>query len=245
MDELIEAALDYARQLEGKSVIASTDDLLRAFSGPPKPKPVLIIPKPIKVETPPPPPSPAPKKEPPKVEKKRVELQLPSVPTDKPKSGIGQFFAEIFPGMRLHEAPPADLGAKRVKEAWKEQFSTPDVAILCNNKRVMGFLKNVAKAIDLSFFPCRVIEVDHLERENKWDLFLDSPNLKWVIAPDSTLWSCKKLMPLFKEYPKQNTRFLGKIPLLLLPDINLYFKDPFLKRSLWNLLCQTLSPPSS
>lgn len=251
MEETIDAVIAHLRSLPGNSVIASSDELLQKFVGmqipKPEPKPVpKPQPKPIPVAAPPPKPKVEPQPKPaPAPPKKQVELQLPTLPEPQTKSAIGQFFSALFPHMKLHDEPPSDTSAKRVKEAWKEQLGTPDIAILSSDPRAESFLKNVARAIDCTFAPCRVITVHHLERENKWDLFLETPHLKWVICPDSALWSSKNLLPFFKEYPKQNTRFLSKVPLLLLPDVTLYLKNPELKRSLWTLLCQTLSQKSS
>ena len=100
-------------------------------------------------------------------------------------------------------------------------------------------MQNIAKAIDLCFGTCRLIEI---EDGKKWDLFLQSPQLKLIIAPDHLIFETKELLPFYRENPQEKSRHLGEIPLLLLPDLSLYFKDPYLKRSLWNVICQNLQP---
>ena len=82
--------------------------------------------------------------------------------------------------------------------------------------------------------------------KKKWDLFLESDNLKLIITTDTFIFGNKVLLPFYREVPQQKKRMLGKTPLLLLPDFGLYYKNPHLKRSLWNMLCNTInSLPSS
>lgn len=155
---------------------------------------------------------------------------------------IQKTLAKIAPTLKLVDHIPQDTEAKKIKNAWKEQANIPDVVILATKSPVLPFLHHVAKAIELHFFSSRVLEVDEFEKQNKWEALLGTPNLKMIISPDGVLWSCKALLRYYHEFPNKQERFLGKIPLLLLPDPSLYLKDPALKRSLWNLLCQMLRP---
>jgi hypothetical protein len=149
------------------------------------------------------------------------------------------------PSLTLFSSPPSDEKAKKIKNAWKEQSKIPDIPILATKGPSLPFLTHVAKAIELHFFPSKVIDVTTLEQNNSWDVFLNTTNLKMIIAPDSVVWSCKNLMRYYHEFPNKKERYLGKIPLILLPDPSLYTKDPSLKRPLWNLLCQVLKPLQS
>ena len=178
----------------------------------------------------------------------KTKARLP-IPLEKPKpsSSPGEdkwraLFKTALKEIYLHENIPNDSKAKRLKEAWREKHNTPEVPILFQGSYYKPFLQSLAKAIETEFLPCRLVEIDHLEKEKKWDLFLDSPKLKLIIAPDQLIFAAKELLPFYKEHPQQGTRFLGEIPLLLIPDLSLYFKDPYLKRSLWNVICQALKP---
>ena len=190
----------------------------------------------------------APEAPPPKVEKKpepkketTLELHPPMRLTQTESHRMKAVLNSIAPELFLHEAPLPDDKAKRIKNAWNEKSLVPEIPILFQGTHYRSFLENLAKAISLTFAPSRVIEMTSFEKEKKWDIFLESPKLKFILCPDHLIFSSKELLPFYKENPGQKTRFLGNIPLLLLPDLSLYFKDPYLKRSLWNVLCQTLS----
>lgn len=160
-----------------------------------------------------------------------------------PMEDLRSIISKIAPSLPLSHTIPDDTQAKQIKNRWKEQSNVPDIVILAVQGPSLSFLQQVAKAIELHFCSSRVIEVKPLEQQNSWEAFLNTPNLKMIITPDGVLWSCKHLMRYYHEFPNKKERFLGKIPLLLLPDPSLYLKDPTLKRSLWNLLCQMLTPP--
>lgn len=183
-----------------------------------------------------PPPTPQKKPEPKKESRKELELHPPTRPTQESLSPIRGLLKTLAPDLYLHDTPPSDEKAKRIKFAWKEKAETPEIPIFFQGNAYRPFLENLAKAISLTFAPCRLIEL----QAKKWDLFLESPQLKLILCPDHLLFSSKDLLPFYRENPGQKTRFLGNIPLLLLPDLSLYFKDPYLKRSLWNVICQTL-----
>ncbi|WP_420422341.1 hypothetical protein [Simkania sp.] len=201
------------------------------------PTPVMPPPKPKVAEAPPPPVAP-------KVEKKKekvLDLHPPAKPAPTQSNRMGTLLKSITPELFLHDTPLPDEKAKRVKNAWNEKSLVPEIPILFQGTHYRFFLENLAKAISLTFAPSRVIEMTSFEQEKKWDLFLESPKLKFILCPDHLIFSSKELLPFYKENPGQKTRFLGNIPLLLLPDLALYYKDPYLKRSLWNVLCQTLN----
>ena len=171
-----------------------------------------------------------------------ISLEKPKLPSLPGEDKWRTLFSTALKEIYLHENIPSDEKAKRLKGAWKEKHNTPEVPILFQGSDYKALLQSLAKAIETEFFPCRLVEIDHLEKEKKWDLFLDSSKLKLIIAPDQLIFAAKELLPFYKEHPQQGVRFLGKIPLLLIPDLSLYFKDPYLKRSLWNVICQALKP---
>ena len=226
-----------------KELIPAKDETAPKVALPPSPKPKPKVPtlpsKPKPVMAPPPPPEPVKK-----VEKKGLfELELPNSPIPEPTDGVRKILKEIAPELYLHDKPLSDYKAKRIKEAWKEKRGTPAIPILFHGMQYRKFVERIAKAIDTVYGSCRIVEIT---AGKKWDLFLESENLKLIIAPDLFIFGNKELLPFYQETPQQKARKLGNIPLLLLPDLSLYFKDPYLKRSLWSVLCNTIdSLPSS
>ncbi|WP_194847085.1 hypothetical protein [Candidatus Neptunochlamydia vexilliferae] len=199
---------------------------------------------PPKVELPPPPkevvappPTPEVKQPPPPPKKKAFELKPQPKPSSESLSGTLKILKEVAPDLYVHDTVPPDHKAKRVKEAWKEKQETPTFPILFQGAPYRSFVTNIAKAIDLTYGTCRIVEV---EPQKKWDLFLESENLKLILAPDALIFGNKELLSFYQETPQQKVRTLGKVPLLLLPDLSLYYKDPYLKRALWNVICNTI-----
>lgn len=212
-------------------------------TAPTKPKPKIesrpLPPKPV-IETPLPPVPDQEKEEPGKT---FIELEIPKSSPPQPNEETRKILKEIAPDLYYHESIPSDYKAKRIKEAWKEKRSTPAIPILFQGMQFRSFVQRIAKAIDTVYGSCRLVEITP---QKKWDLFLESENLKLIIAPDTLIFGNKELLPFYQETPQQKKRTLGTIPLLLLPDLSLYYKDPYLKRSLWNVICNTInSLPSS
>lgn len=198
----------------------------------PKPEPLPVVR---------PQPTPAP---PPQVKKeKTLALETPIKAHDS-LDDMRRLMQRVSPEMIVHHKVPSDQKAKRIKNSWKEKESIPDIPILTYGTKHLSFLKNIAKAIEIHFAPSHIIDITSYEKEQRWDFFLGSQNLRLIIAPDTLLWGAKNLMTYYRENPEQKTRKLGDCPLLILPDLGLYFKDPFLKASLWNVLKQTLSRSS-
>jgi len=166
------------------------------------------------------------------------ELELPPAPLANVNHAVRKILKEIDPELYLHESIPSDHKAKKIKEAWKEKRDTPVIPILFQGQKYRSFVAKIAKAIDILYGPCRIVEI---EPTKKWDLFLESENLKLIIAPDIMIFGTKELLPFYQENPQKKSRKLGKVPLLLLPDLSLYFKDPYLKRALWNVIKSILS----
>lgn len=222
-DTLIEDTLTYLRGLlPPKKVKVDLPPTPKAkptkVAPPPQPKPETPLPKLV---------------EKPKETKAFIELDPPPIPKGNGTLGVRKVLKEIEPDLYLHETIPSDHKAKRIKNAWKEKRGTPAIPILFQGEKYRSFVTRIAKAIDLQFGSCRIVDI---KPGKKWDLFLESENLKLIIIPDTLLFGTKELLPFYQENPQQKSRKLGNIPLLLLPDLSLYFKDPYLKRSLWTLI---------
>lgn len=187
--------------------------------------------EPVKKPAPRPKPEPAPE---PKIELQPIKKQE-SIPSDA-KSLISSL------GIPILDNPPSDSRAKRIKNSWKQRQVAIAILIDKVDGPVKNLLLNIARSIDTLIAPCKVIVTTRHEQENTWDIFLSAQELKHIIAPDTILTG--NLLKHLHEIPGKNKRLLGDKPLLLLPDLTLYLKDPLLKASLWKTLC-VLLPQSS
>ncbi|MEX0961939.1 MAG: hypothetical protein WDZ28_03685 [Simkaniaceae bacterium] len=190
------------------------------------------------------PPPAAPKKPPPKVEKKSpITCNAQKAPLPAPVlTPWFKLFAEIAPHLPLCQNPTSDQSAIRIKEAWREKKLAPEIAIFVsqNERSFKPFLENLNNALSACKGRSKLILVDPFEKENKWEGFLAAKHLKLILCPDALLFSLPNLLSQYTENPQKRLRSLGKTPLLLLPNLKIYAQDPALKRSLWNVLCQTL-----
>ncbi len=198
---------------------------------PPKPAPEIQRVQPEPAKAPPP--------EPVKEKSAFVPAALPETPPPDFNS-LRALFAKIAPGFPLLDEIPCDEIAKKIATRWKTKNQTAPISILSYQEppAQRALLEQIAKAIDVSFGPARLVQAESIEKDKQWEAFLSVPDLKWVIACDYSLWQLGGLMHFYKENPAQATRELGKVPLFLLPDLSLYLKAPLLKRSLWKALYQ-------
>ena len=154
--------------------------------------------------------------------------------------GFISFMKKDFPSVRLHQNPQSDIRAKAMRFAWKDKKNLSAVPLLYDNALTpyKPLLENIAKAISLIFMPSRLLDVSSMHTHDTWQMLLENGDIKLVVAPDSLL----SRYPLLKELTSEpeNASLLGPHPLLHLPDLSLYQKDPLLKRSLWETLCQKL-----
>lgn len=213
--------------------------------------PISLVKQPEVPQSPPPPPNREKAQNPPpppaasithKEEKKRedpfITLTPPTIPALKSTDTIKKLLSQIEPELHLHDTPLSDLRAKQVKEGWKRD--APTIPILFQGKPFRSFIINIARSIEITFnTSCRLVEV---KKGQDWTLFLQSSNVQFIIAPDYLIFSTQELLPLYKETPQQRVRYLGTVPLLLLPNLSLYYKDPQLKRSLWHVITHHLRP---
>ena len=167
-----------------------------------------------------------------------IILDPPTVPSIQPTDKMKTLLLQIDPTLVLYNTPLSDLSAKQIKKEWKREI--PTIPILFQGKPFRSFVTNIARAIEITFATSScLVEV----KEGKdWNLFLQSSNIRFIIAPDYLIFSTQELLPFYKEKPQQRVRYLGKVPLLLLPNLSLYYKNPHLKRSLWNVITHHLRP---
>lgn len=203
---------------------------------PPQPLPEKKAPPPQPEEKAPPP---APVKAPPKVEEKRVQLETVSLEMSE-TSAMKTLLKRVAPDLKIHDEIPSDSQAKRIKATYKTRENVPAVPLLYSDKEQLRFFNNICQAIEKTFFPSHPLFLSPLEEKKDWDLFLKTKELKLILITDTDLWSSLDLMRYYKERPQEGVRSLGSVPVILMADPKLYLSDPQLKRSLWQVISNTL-----
>ena len=155
---------------------------------------------------------------------------------------MAQFLQKFSPTSFI-STPPDDALAKRIKTKWERSSSLPQIVILKFSQEYQNLLENLATAIDLQLKSSRVIHAKDWANEQEVEDILSSGQIELIISSDHLLTQPNSIKAFYKELPVEKKRFLGKVPLLLLPDLSLYYSDPMLKRSLWNLICRLLNKP--
>jgi hypothetical protein len=182
-------------------------------------------------------------------EVKREEVPPPAVAPIKAveekspvesSSPIKKTLQRIAPQIKLVDQVPSDEEAKRIANAWKEKLSDVEVVLLaCDTQPdTLELLKGLAKAIDQNLAKSKVISAERLEREKRWDLFLEKNPLRLIIASDG-MQQCTELMRFYRAVPSQAQFFLNQTPLFVLSKTSLY-KSLEHKALLWKTLCQML-----
>jgi hypothetical protein len=154
-----------------------------------------------------------------------------------------QLVSKVLPDLPLAANIPDDAKARKMSELYKEQHLNAKVLVLSLGETGPGlqFLQNVASAIDTLLAPAKMIEMRKIERENSWEMTLNSAALQLVVAPPFQTWKTIALARFYRENPSSKTHFLQNIPLLFMQPTAAYLKNPDLKRELWKMLSTLLS----
>ena len=155
---------------------------------------------------------------------------------------LQKLLSKIAPELVFLEQIPSDAKARQIAQRWKTKNQSAPISLLFLHEPLQQqkFLTNLATALDVVFGPARLINAEGIEKESQWEAFLSVAELKLVIICDYALWQMPHLLKYYREVPNQTQRFLLNKPLMLLPDLTLYLKDPQLKRSLWKAICQKI-----
>lgn len=177
-------------------------------------------------------------------EKERWPISPPKLPHAEPMEDIRELVEQTQPAIVLKKAPPSDSLAKEIQNAWKDKALQANIAILFykETKEEVVFLKRVAQAIETLQPGALLVQAEELEEKKSWQHLLDSSTLKAVILSQDTLDRLPFLKTFYREFPRTKEHFLSNKPLILLPPLISYFKEPLLKRALWASLCQYLRP---
>lgn len=181
---------------------------------------------------------------PPKQEQKQVlweELKTP--PQEYNLNETKRILKEKYPGQAIIEEIPNDAEAKRISSSWKQADLITDVVILSfdTNPKHCELLENVAKALVKYHVPAQVCMADKFESQSTWSELLKTKHLRLVIANGSGVHGMAGLMKHYREVAKTGKCYLDQVPLYLLPDLSLYWKEPHLKMELWKALRQILN----
>jgi hypothetical protein len=175
------------------------------------------------------------------------EIPLPpqrSVYQEKPSQGpspIKKALQRIVPTLKLVDQIPDDATAKRIATAWKEKIPDAEVVLLVcdSDPETLEFLKGLAKAIDKNLAKAKILLAERLEKEKRWDLFLEKNPLRLIIA-SSGMQKFPELIRFYRSIPANAQFFLDKTPLLVLSPVSIY-KSLEHKAQLWKTLNQMLN----
>lgn len=220
---------------------------IKTSSPPPEPSPQPPLPTPPQPFPPSPSPEPPPKEPPPSPVQNELnkgkKFLLEPLTTSPPAQNHREFwtfFKESFPSLALIESPPDDAVARKMKNRWQNKQVAFSVILLSfhqQDQQRSAFLKNIAQAISLHLAPAAVLSVAQLEKEKRWEKILNPSQLRLVIATDDDLYLHPDLMRYYQASSQQGRHLLNQIPLLLLSDLSLYFREPQLKSLLWRAIC--------
>jgi hypothetical protein len=156
------------------------------------------------------------------------------------KNPIKATLEKIAPSLKLVDQIPSDTTAKRIANAWKEKIPDIEVVLLaCElTTETLEFLKGLAKAIDAHLAKVKILVAEKLEKQQRWDLFLNKNNLRLIIASDG-IQKFPELIRFYKSIPANSQFFLDKTPFLPLDSTSVY-KSVENKAALWKTLCRML-----
>lgn len=150
-----------------------------------------------------------------------------------------QTIRQVHPTFSYKEEIPDDREAKAIGRQWDLTSLPADVTLLSFTTvpRQMAFLHNVAKALRFTGKHTVVLQAQQIEEADGWNKIIENPATKLLIASDYGIYTLAKLMSLVK-IDTHGRHFVGKIPLFLMADVELYFKQPTLKAALWKSLSE-------
>ena len=176
-------------------------------------------------------------KEPPPKQEAAASEEKKSVSPDF-FSQVKKTLLRIAPFIQVTDEVPDDAEAKKIASAWREKVPDVEVVLLAceRDEETVQLLKSLAKAIDTHLGKAKIIPAERLEREDKWDLFLQKNSFRLILASQG-MQGYPKLMQF---YTQDNVQFfLDKTPLLPLVVAS-HYKALEHKALLWKTLCQML-----
>lgn len=145
---------------------------------------------------------------------------------------------QTFKDLKLHDQIPDDKEAKILAKLYENKSQFPEVVILYEKTQAKGtaLLQALSNAIDKRFVSCDCISIEEIEEKGNLDPLLKDKKIQLFICTQELLWHHPKLLSQFVETKNQSMKRLGTKDLILLLNLDIYLKDPSIKRSLWNNL---------
>jgi hypothetical protein len=162
---------------------------------------------------------------------------------DAPKANFSEVEAILKKITNIELTTPLnDKIAKEVlnKHKYKDQISPILILAYTEDEKSFKFLQKLSTAISIYFQDCKIIKAYDIEKKDSWNSILDKSLIKFIITSDYAIYEMKNLKKYYFENIEKKEKYLNEIPLLLLPDISLYLKEPMLKKSLFNMLKKIL-----
>lgn len=164
--------------------------------------------------------------------KKRPDKFIPEAIKNTPEldyAELRQIFMEKFPHIPVLDEIPS--GSNNLPPKLSDIVQ---VIILTyhENDNTRTFIQNLANAITTHLGPVQILDAEQTEKANGWEDLIKKNGLRLIISSYAGMQSFPGLMKHFKE-AKNGCHLIGKTPICLLSDINIYLKEPHLKRPLW------------
>lgn len=225
----------------------------------PIPPPPQIVPKaapstppPVQQSIAPQAPAQAPVSEPPVApspvvteEKKKafLELQPMGAAAARENGELLRLIKQVYPNFSYIEKVPDDSEAKALGRQWDLNALEAEIFILSFSEvpKQVAFLQNIAKALRFGGRRATVIKAQSVEEKDGWAKIIQNDQTKCLIASDYGIYTLEKFMPFVKINDK-GQHHAGTVPLFLMADVALYFKEPHLKAALWKALESDLLP---
>lgn len=174
-----------------------------------------------------------------KTEHHKFSLESLKIKHEIDLSSLKKEIQTLFPHLELIQEPIDDSEARKIAFQWRYKKTLPEVIILSFNEQLdeIQFLQKVALAISEKITPAAHYAANTIEAQQKWQGMFKMKGLKLIIAPDYGIQAFNSLINFYSHQDKT----LGGIPLLLLPNLSLYLKQPELKRALWQAICAKLN----
>ncbi|MFA6119273.1 MAG: hypothetical protein WCT85_03165 [Parachlamydiales bacterium] len=169
--------------------------------------------------------------------KKIIRETKPSIIEDN-FNDIKNVLKKIQPNLILTDEIPDDKTAKQKAQKYKFKNISSPITILAykENEDYYKFLEKLSIALNIYFMPTKVVSAYLIEKQNNWEAFFSENEINLIISSDYTVFELPILRKHYKENPSQQEKYLKEIPLFLLPDISIYFKEPSLKLSLFKAI---------
>lgn len=157
---------------------------------------------------------------------------------------IRKILSECRPGFKIVDNIPESTHVNRIGTDLKEIPSALRAIIISfdqTDSRHLAFLENLGLAIRTCEVNCKIVNAKAIEVNHGWEPLLKANGLRFIIASSDKIEAFPELKKYYSKTTQSPGHVLGSTPLILLPEISLYFKNPSLKRELWKAIQELTS----